>query len=100
MRCCWKGSSPLELCTPKTNAATLVLIFGVGLIGKSVLKALVDHYAYHHEFLPSPWAVAAERQAALNEIAARVQHYFARQTPGSAQIALLWSAGKAGFSAT
>lgn len=86
----------LILKSSELNRQVTVLIFGQGLIGSSVRRALESHRIWTQSVLPFSWESAAVQFNQLEQIAA----FLARDPHRGGPVHLLWSAGKAGFAAS
>lgn len=88
----------LRQATSGPAGEVVVTQFGIGLIGSSILRALRLRSVASEEVLAFDWKLDLEASAAqLEVIAAQVRSRFAA-TPG-ATWAVVWSAGRCGFSA-
>ena len=77
----------------------ILLIFGVGLIGRSIVTGLKRHSDEHSlEHLPYSWSDSADASADLKSIQNRLLECFSGDASVS-RVSIVWSAGKAGFSA-
>lgn len=79
-------------------------VFGLGLIGSSVVHRLGQTRTLDTQVVPLDWQDAAVQRAQLGEIeqkiASRVDEAGARSTAvGTPRLVVLWSAGRAGFRA-
>lgn len=92
--------------TPR--APRTIAVFGAGLIGSAVVETLTSRASLQGETIPLSWADPALQARQLQEIEERIAAMFARswgtETPScsseGASLAVFWSAGQAGFTAT
>ena len=76
----------------------VVLIFGLGLIGRAVQRAIRNCFIPSSEELPFNWDSNSIQQQQIIEIQKRVTKLGSNQSC-PVQIDIVWSAGKAGFGA-
>ncbi len=76
--------------------ARVVAVLGTGLIGSAVVGALSGMRAEAH---PLTWTPGPGQDSHLRALEARIAGLCAAPAPGSGSLALLWSAGRAGFDA-
>lgn len=78
-----------------TDAAQSVVIFGSGLIGRSILGALAKRGQTENTLLPLSWTERKARTPQLDAMGSRL-----RELPAGATIDVIWAAGRAGFTAS
>jgi UDP-glucose 4-epimerase len=83
----------LDVLRPDDHDRFLVAVFGVGLIGFSVLEVLRQRAGGETTFLPFDWGSPALRRAQLQSI----ESILGKSMQSGARLAVLWSAGHAGF---
>jgi nucleoside-diphosphate-sugar epimerase len=80
----------------RTTGRRVIAVFGVGLVGTSIVSALRRSEEEQPARLPLSWTSAAERMQDLDRIATAIRD------PGLArvgQLDIIWAAGRAGFGA-
>ncbi len=75
----------------------IVVIFGVGLIGQEILFALKRSYRPDEISLPFSWSIPAQQSSQINTILDTLSALAMKDEVPSTQIAVVWSAGVAGF---
>lgn len=81
----------------------VVLLFGTGLLGSSILQHLQLHDDYRQEFFPFNWYKPEKNNVETNTILTYLNEIIGRhevENSSSFHAAFIWCAGKAGFSAT
>ena len=80
----------------------ILLLFGVGLIGRSVRSALAEEGGWIEERLPFSWEPGGRQREDADGVGRRVAALLGGAgRPGDpAAVAVLWSAGSCGFGAT
>ncbi len=80
----------------------VLLLFGVGLIGRPIRDALGAAGGWTEERLPFSWTPGSPRREEADRIVRRVEALLAAGggAGGPATVAVLWSAGSCGFGAT
>ncbi|MEM7167745.1 MAG: NAD(P)-dependent oxidoreductase [Planctomycetota bacterium] len=82
----------------KYTRPAAIALFGVGLIGSAIHEALTRAGNYSAESVPTPWTDSVQLQQHLKTIGEQLRATAGRR--GSAPLAVVWSAGSAGFNAT
>jgi len=80
-----------------TPVRRFVAIFGVGLIGQEILSALRKSYCPEVISLPFSWSAPDQQSKQINTILDTLSAAAMKDELGSTQIAVVWSAGEAGF---
>src|SRR5580704_13978147 len=80
---------------PKTEQQSIVALFGAGLVGGAVLRALHKRKADLHLDLALSWRDAQERKVDLG----RITQVILAATDRFRRIDVVWAAGRAGFGA-
>lgn len=75
----------------------IVAIFGVGLIGHEIVSALKKSYCPEVVSLPFSWSDPDQQSKQVNTILDTLSAAAMKDEFGSTQIAVIWSAGEAGF---
>lgn len=74
-----------------SDTGTVILLFGVGLVGGAILRALRRSAMFWNEELAIDWNVQASHDAAIVRLGQII-----RGTPSS-RVEVVWSAGRCGF---
>ena len=83
----------------KDGDKLILLIFGIGLIGQSIIRGLKRHSdERHQEQLPFNWLDSVQASLDVEVIQSRLKASLVGVT-SRPHISVVWSAGKAGFSA-
>ncbi len=81
----------------------LVALFGTGLIGIPICREINKHAEYNSHFLPFDWSNPDKSRQDAAKIFAHLSDLFSSRpdiTLSSGKIAFVWTAGKAGFTAS
>lgn len=93
----------LEKIDPSEGSARIIVLFGAGLIGSAICKDIVQEGGYIKSLLPFDWN-SAKKQGndirAVDALLSRNLKNFLSAGYDSVSLAFVWSAGRAGFTAT
>lgn len=93
----------LEKINQTSSGARIIALFGAGLIGSSIYENIIQQDDFQIFHLPFDWNDAEQRRedvgGIINFLSGLVEN-FARKGSESISLAFIWSAGKAGFTAT
>lgn len=93
----------LQQQTDRKDFETIVLLFGIGLIGSSVHNSITGKGNYTSFYFPFDWKNKTQSRQDAQQIYNQVVSLFIKSSASSVQsgrIAIIWSAGKAGFFAS
>lgn len=82
----------------RTRPPLTVAVFGAGLLGSSIVNAVLSTAPLRAEKIPLSWTDAALQGQQLQALEARIAA--ALKEDGRTLLKVLWSAGRAGFAAT
>jgi len=83
-----------------SEISKVILVFGVGLIGRHIVDALMLTGKLRSQFLPCNWSEAISRKADIEVIFDSVSNLLTDRDFGETRIDIVFSAGKAGFEGT
>jgi len=93
----------LTPCGSDSSSDGVFAVFGVGLIGTSVVQALTTRAAFRTSIVPVSWEETSDRRDQLRRLETRLEGRLLEcegKDRSSYRVGIVWSAGKAGFEAT